>query len=74
MNDQPHRPPRPRVPDTVCDVPGPCSQCTWKCQRALDNEAMADEICAFLAGAYAATPLKAAYREGTLDAQFPQAR
>ena len=73
MNDQPQRPPRPRVPDTVCDVPGDCP-CDWPCQRAIDNAAMADQIRAFLARAYAATPLKAAYREGTLDAQFPQAR
>ena len=64
MNIQAPLTPRPREPDTVCLIPGPCP-CSWPCQIAIDTTARYDEIKATLA---------AAYRGETLDAQFPQVR
>jgi hypothetical protein len=50
---QPDRPlHRPREPDTVCTIPGPCP-CEWPCKIAADNLAKLPEIREFLAKAYA---------------------
>ena len=66
MNNKPKRPPRPMPTTFPCPVLGGCSKCTWKCQIGIGNDA-------FVAAHYneIKATLEAAYREGTLNAQFP---
>jgi len=56
MIDQPQRAPRPIPTVFPCPVMGGCSQCTWKCQIGVGNDAYVaahyDKIKATLEAAY----------------------
>lgn len=54
---QPDRPIyRPREPDTVCTIGGPCP-CDWPCEIAVLNWTRLEELRDELAKAYAASPV-----------------